>query len=214
MANELQTAPHKYNSEQLDAIFGSAPVLSTESIDSYKAMVSLCLDSVKPGDFIEQLLVRDIVDASWEIRRYVRHKSWGIERNFRDRVEQLERAEKEEAKKPSAFRVPAGTKEPETDADRLSELEYVIDESVPDVDNIILRKPADLDHARALEAGIEFHEKLDRLLNTAFARRDDALGQLERYRTGLGQHLRQVSSEIIDAEFTDASVGADREPRE
>lgn len=183
-------------------------MLSTESIEDYNAILSFCVDSVRPKDFIEQMFVRDVVDASWEIRRYVRHKSLAIERTFHGRIENLTQIESDEAKKPHAYRQEKTANMPETDLDRAGELENVVDKSIDDVDKILLRKPADLDHSRALEAGIEFHEKLDRLLNAAVARRDNALEQLERYRNGLGQHLRRVSDEVIDAEFNETSNDA------
>ncbi len=44
------------------------------------------------------------------------------------------------------------------------------------------------------------------LLNTAVVRRDDALAQLERYRAGLGRHLREVSDKIIEAEYRDVEA--------
>jgi hypothetical protein len=56
---------------------------------------------------------------------------------------------------------------------------------------------------KALEAGIDFEEKLDKLINSALKRRNDAIEQLELYRAGLGRHWRRVSDEIIDAEVTE-----------
>lgn len=211
MTNEVQTASRATDLEQLEKLFGPAPVLSTESVEAYEAIMTRCFESVNPRDFIEKLLTRDVVDASWEINRYMRHKNLAIERKFRVRIEYEERRAKEEAQKPHAYRHPLNEKQPEKDFDRLNELECVFHESVDDVDKIVLRKPADLDHARALEDGIKFYEKLDRLLNATVARRNNALEQLERYRTGLGQHLRHVSEEIIDAEFSTAESDAGQE---
>ena len=47
------------------------------------------------------------------------------------------------------------------------------------------------------------------------ARREDVLRQLDLYRQGLGRHLRQVSDDIIDGEFseTEQEVTLDRRPR-
>ena len=47
------------------------------------------------------------------------------------------------------------------------------------------------------------------------ARREDVLRQLDLYRQGLGRHLRQVSDDIIDGEFseTEQRVAPDRRPR-
>jgi hypothetical protein len=85
------------------------------------------------------------------------------------------------------------------------ELEDTVENTVNDVDAILDRPTAELDHARALEKSIVYHLQLDQLLNTAVARRDDALEQLERYRRGSGKRLRKASDEIIDVEFNDVA---------
>ena len=94
---------------------------------------------------------------------------------------------------------------PATELGRMHELEDTIENTVNDVDAILERPMAELDHARALEKSIEYYLQLDQLFNTAVARRDDALEQLERYRRGSGKRLRKASDEIIDAEFNDVA---------
>ena len=64
--------------------------------------------------------------------------------------------------------------------------------------------PADeVDHAAALETGIDYFEQLDRLQGVAIARRNDALRQIDLHRQGIGQQARRISDEIIDAEFSE-----------
>jgi hypothetical protein len=65
MSDESQSKAIAANSA-LTEIFGPPPVLSTENIEAYNAMVAYCSNSVKPRDFIEQMLIRDLVHASWE----------------------------------------------------------------------------------------------------------------------------------------------------
>jgi hypothetical protein len=197
----------------LAEIFGPPPVLSTENVEAYNAMLAYCSNSVKPRDFIEQMLIRDTVDASWEIRRYLMHKNWGIERKFRDRIKYEAKRETESAGRKRQLFAGQPEQEPREspELERVFELECDIDGSIEDIDRIS-QKPDELDHARALENAIEFHEKLDKLHNAAVARRDNALEQLERYRNGLGQCLRRVSEEIIDAEFSDAKTDAEEHP--
>jgi len=45
---------------------------------------------------------------------------------------------------------------------------------------------------------MDFQERLDRLINGATKRRNDALQLLEYYRTGLGRRLRELTDNIID----------------
>jgi hypothetical protein len=97
---------------------------------------------------------------------------------------------------------------PTSQFERWLELEAVIDDSVPDVDEI-LDSPADeLDHAKALESGIDYFQQLDRLMSVQVARRNDVIEQIEFYRRGLGQHLRQISNDIIDGEFSETQQAA------
>ena len=53
---------------------------------------------------------------------------------------------------------------------------------------------------------MNYHERLDKALITALARRDKALEQLERYRDGLGAQLRQASDKIIDDKIIDGKI--------
>jgi hypothetical protein len=92
---------------------------------------------------------------------------------------------------------------PTTLFERMVELEEVVDSTVTDVDEIVLAPADELDHAAALQASIDYFERLERLLSVAIARRNDTLTQFEFCRQGLGQHLRRVSDEIIEGEFSE-----------
>ena len=52
----------------------------------------------------------------------------------------------------------------------------------------------------------EYYEWLNKRYMEAMATRNEVLAQFERYREGLGHLLRQVSDDIVDAEFTDAEL--------
>lgn len=100
------------------------------------------------------------------------------------------------------------TGRPITDFERLIHLDGVVKSSVYEVDQILERTPTELAHNEALEAGIAFQEQLDRLINSAVRRRNQALQVLELYREGLGQHWRKISDEIIDAAASEIGAPA------
>jgi hypothetical protein len=75
--------------------------------------------------------------------------------------------------------------------------------SVDDVDAILDREPTEIEHNKALEAGIVFQEQLDRLINSSLKRRNEAIEQLDFYRAGFGQRWREISDQILDAEATE-----------
>ena len=91
---------------------------------------------------------------------------------------------------------------------RWLELEEMIDGEMSDVHEILIGPADELDHAKALESGIEYFEQLDRLMRVQVARRNDVLEQIEFNREGLGRHLRQISDDIIDAEFSETKQEA------
>jgi hypothetical protein len=73
----------------------------------------------------------------------------------------------------------------------------VVESTVPDVDGILERAATEREHAWALETAVGYIEQLDNLQNSAIARRNVALRQLEAYREGFGRHIRRVSDEVI-----------------
>ena len=66
-----------------------------------------------------------------------------------------------------------------------------------DVDEILERTPTELEHNRALEKGITFHEQLDKLTTTATKRFNDTLTFLEHYNEVVGPRLRQAAQELF-----------------
>jgi hypothetical protein len=74
-------------------------------------------------------------------------------------------------------------------------------EVLSDTDGIMERRATEFEHNRAFGQGILFQERLDKLIASRIARRNDALQQLELYRAGLGQLVQKAANEILDAEF-------------
>jgi hypothetical protein len=59
---------------KLRKLLGPAPVLSSESRKAYDAILSGLMEAVKPNDFVLEMLVTDLADWTWEIKRYKRYK--------------------------------------------------------------------------------------------------------------------------------------------
>src|SRR5262245_65154403 len=97
MSKALQKAPHTTDFVELKELFGPPPVLSSEDPKAYDAMLACILASLKPRDFIEQMLGKDLTDATWDMQRYSRHKALVIERQYREQQEMEEIEEAEEA---------------------------------------------------------------------------------------------------------------------
>jgi hypothetical protein len=229
MAKDLQKTSFTTDFVELKQLFGPPPVLSSEDPKAYDAMWARILESLKTSDFIEQMLSKDLTDATWEMKRYSRHKALVIERQYREQQEMEEAEEAEETEEAEQLEGSAqeseqatavegeqieqveGVKQagaPTTQFERMLELAAVVDSVVPDCDEIIAGPVDELEYAAALESTINYYKRLDRLYSVAMARRDDVLQQLDFYRQGLGRHLRQVSNDIIEGEFIETKQEA------
>jgi len=225
MTKDLKNTSVANDLAELKKLF-APPVLSSENLKAYYTIMARFLECLKPRDFVEQIFVKDLTDSTWEIMRYSNHKTLVIEREHERHLEMQAKRRQEERKKKAdiadALRAKAAerageTKEgepreqagaPTSQYERWLELEEVIDGWISDVDEIVEDPADELDHAKALQSGIDYFEQLDRLMRVQVARRNDVFEQIEFYREGLGQHLRQISDNIIDGEYSETKQAA------
>jgi hypothetical protein len=74
----------------IQALFGNAPLLSTEDPSLYWNMLDRFATCVEPKNIIEWLWVKDVLDLSWEIVRLRRFKIVWIESEREDRNAAIE----------------------------------------------------------------------------------------------------------------------------
>ncbi len=198
----------KPNLADFKVLFGPPPVLRTENREHYDEMFDRMAECFKPKDVVELTLIKHLVDAMWDIKRYTRHRTVAIERWFRQSLAfQAQRTKVQDQRKKSlAYDAAERVTQSPADVARLIELEDTVEATVSDVDAIRDRTPTELEHNRALEKGIAFHEQLDKWVTSATARFNNVLEQFELYREGLGHRLRQAAEEILDAEYEEIST--------
>ena len=190
-------------SDQVKDLFGPAPVLSTEQLEQFDELFRRMVACLKPRDTVELILIRHFVYAVWEIERFSRYGTVAIERWHRETLqlraqqEKLRKARKEDLAWKNAERNSAKP----ADIAQLVALEDSFLEVLTDTDEIMERRASEFEHNRAFGQGIAFQERLDKLIASRVARRNDTLRQLELYRAGLGQLAQNAASEILDAEF-------------
>ena len=201
----------KRNLKKMRAMFGPPPVLRSESHVQYMAIFDRYIELLEPQDVLELTLLTHLVNEVWLIKRYMRHQTLGIERWHQQSLAfQKQRHQSQDARKEHLVRQKAETMTLKpADITELVHLEDSFDTAIKDVDEIVDRRPTELEHNRALEQGSAFQEQLDRWLTTAMVRFNKTLELFEHYREGLGQRLRQVADQIIDAEYKE--VEADRQ---
>jgi hypothetical protein len=208
MPRKPQKKSSSPGSTELGDLFGPPPVLSSENIKAYVEMLTQLMECFGPIDFMEQMLIRQYADCTWEMLRYSRHRTLAIERKFRQHLEfQAKRANALAQKVGQTPGLPA--QRPSNKFARMFELEEIVENVVVDVDKLLARSPDEIDHARALEAAIAYYARLDDLLSATIARRNDVLEQFERYRHGTSRRPRVTSDRTIEGETTPAQI-ADR----
>ena len=183
---------------ELRQLFGPPPVLRSETTQSYDEIMTRLMEGFAPRNFIQQIYIKELADCTWEMARYTRHKTLIMEARFQQRLEfQRQRQRAAAQSKDTLAKGPAGqAREAATTPDD------VLDGLVKEIDDILLKPAAELGHVRALEVALVKLERINKLLNAARARRNNILEQIEAYKAGLGQRLRQISDKIIATEST------------
>lgn len=184
---------------ELEALLGQPPVLRTEDAELYDKIRTRFMACFKPEDAMQWWLVDRLVDTAWLIKRYSRHQTVAVERWYQQNLQfQAQRSELQNTtkEKRTSFLADRMSQTP-PDVAHLRHLEDTIMESMSDVDEILERTPTELEHNRALERGITFHEQLDKLTASATKRFNDTILLLEHYNEAVGPRLRQAAQKLF-----------------
>jgi hypothetical protein len=180
----------------LDRVIAStpAPLLPGEKQADYTDMAVRVVRAANPRDAIEEFLVRDVIDLTWEILRLRRAKAGMLKASMRIGVDLvLDALGYSYAQRgPLSRNWLAGDKGARKNVDAILAKAGLTIEEVT---------------AKTLENKIDVFEKLDRMLASAEARRNNALREIDRHRDALGGGMRRSIEEIEDAEFRDVETG-------
>jgi hypothetical protein len=180
----------------LDRVVGIAPtpLLPGERERDYTTIAERIVIASTPRDAIEEFLIRDVIDLTWEILRIRRVKAGIMRASASDGVE----------------RVLAGVGLDYPEMVRLGK-EWAAgdDRARKKVGAILTKAGMTIDEvtAKTLESNLDSFERLDRMLASVEARRNNALREVDRHRVALGGTVRQSIEEIEDADFRDVEAG-------
>jgi hypothetical protein len=172
------------------ALLGPRPLIDGEDGTNYDVILERISADVAPGDFVEKIWVRNVVDLVWESIRLRHLKS------------QLLHAAAHEG----LARVLTPLLD-WTSAGQLSRTWASGDEeAVCEVERLLGRAGLTIDAvmAHTLAARIDDVERIDRMATIAEARRDAVLREIRSRRAAFGQALRRAG-QAIDAEFEDVA---------
>jgi hypothetical protein len=184
------------------ALLGLPPILSSENRKDFEDIFRLVAQCVKPQNMIEVIFLWHFVCASWIIRRLIRHGSVAIERHAQQiHAFHAERAGlRQERKADQEHKEVQKLTQNPRDVAYLVSLENNVDRQITEID--VIFKDADLerDHNRALQQCIGLQEKLNTLIISQTAIRNDSLRQLELFRIGFGQLASEATEKILEGE--------------
>jgi hypothetical protein len=186
----------------VDRIIGTAPapLLPGEAEADYLGVAARIASIAQPKDAIEEFLTRDVVDLTWEVFRLRRLKAALLRAAASKGVHRilstigygvgLDLRSSEEF----AASLASG------DAGTRREFSEILDKAKFTMNEVM---------AEALAEVIDSFERIDRMLASAEARRNNALHEIDRHREALGAAMRRAVDEAEDAEFRDAETRSD-----
>jgi len=199
--NASRSAPVKLTNVDVRAcVAGVAPEprLPGENETDYANLSAGILAAAEPQDFIEVLLVRGLIDLSWEIFRHRRLMAGMLRAASSVGVRNLLLKMECDGRDPLGCPFDFAAKWASGDRVARKKLENFLKTAGLGMDDVM---------AEALSSVIERVEKLDRMLASAEARRNNALREIDRHREALGVAVRRSIGEVEDAEFHDVETG-------
>jgi hypothetical protein len=175
-----------------------APLLPGENETDYANLSARILADTQPRDFIEVLLVRGLIDLSWEIFRHRRLMAGMLRAASSVGVRNLLLKMEGSGRGPLGCPFDFAPKWASGDAVAREKLENFLKRAGLGMNDVM---------AEALSSVIDKFEPLDRMLASAEARRNNALREIDRHREALGAAVRRSIGEIEDAEFHDVETG-------
>jgi hypothetical protein len=168
---------------------GPGALLVNEDRASYDQLLASVSDHLAPRDVIEEMLVRDVVDLSWEARRLRILKASLLNASEVKGLRLiLEPAVGDTRIGPLLYKWYGG------DAEARKEVEALLKQIGHSRDAVM---------AQTLAAKLAEVETIDRLTANAEGRRSAALRELDRHRDAMAERRRHPAADVEDAEFTE-----------
>ena len=175
-----------------------APLLPGEKQADYADVAVRVVRAAKPRDAIEEFLIRDVIDLTWEILRLRRVKSGLLKASMNAGVGEILKGLGHGPRSALFYAQNLGEKWAAGDKEARKEVEAALAKAGLTIDEVT---------AKTLEKKLDSFERLDRMLASAEARRNNALREIDRHRDALGGGVRRSIEEIEDAEFRDVETG-------
>lgn len=180
-------------------LFGPPLLFEGEDFAAYDEFLARVSGDVKPTNIIEEILVHDVVNLTWEIHRWRRFKISLLAAHMLNDLEIF--VDPFVRRKSTTNEVPSPERKI---ANKLVKKWAARDPAaVKRIDRILASADITLDTimARVFLARFDTIDRIDRSIMTTEARRNAVLREIDRHRTTLAQTLRHTLQEAEEAEF-------------
>jgi hypothetical protein len=194
--------------EYVGELFANRPLLLGESPELYDTLLSRVAAEAKPEDTIERLLLRDVVDLTWEIQRFRKIHTTIIQNSMEARViSKMKLALSRAANADVVESAEPATAEPEIDHDDLARRYFAGDsEARREIEAMLAEQGIELDSESSLmtsvyldnESNLDF---IDRMIAAAEARRERMLRLFHGRRLGFGIRVRHALDRENESEI-------------
>ena len=187
-------------SDVLDRVvtIAPAPLLPGEKQADYAEVALRIVRAAKPRDAIEEFLVRDVVDLTWEILRLRRLKAGLLRASIGDGISEVMDSLGYGEGRPCRYVRELAGSWAAGEKSAKKAVAIALEKAQLTIEDVM---------AKTLDSKIDSFERFDRMLASAEARRNNALREIDRHRSALGAAVRQVIDDVEDAEFRDVETG-------
>ena len=185
MTAQASTSQTSLSINDLDAILGKRPILPNESSEAYDKLTYQFRMAVDPQDFVEEILVRDAIDLTWEIQR------------LKDFKKQLLHSEREGSLKALLLKLLGHGGYAENLYKKWQEGDKA---AIKSVNDLLYEKgldPSAID-AFSFKAQLDNIDRYDRLIMQAEERRVAHLREVDRHRVALAAIMRDTIEAVED----------------
>jgi hypothetical protein len=189
--------------EVLDRVVGIAPtpLLPGEAEADYLRMAERFIAAAQPKDAIEEFLTRDVIDLSWEILRLRRLKTGLLRASSSSGISNVMDNLGYDERRGYGAASTLGARRASGEKSARDEVAAALKKAQLSMEDVM---------AETLETNIDTFERIDRMLASAEARRNNALREIDRHRSSLGTAVRQAIDEVQDVPFRDVETSEER----
>jgi hypothetical protein len=197
----LVTTKHVRPPKALEALFDDPPLVGRERPEEYDAFFSAIAMAEMPSDAIDWILLKDLVDLAWEIRRERRIKTEIIKIKQTEVVCDLLKSTFDKADRLGSavnriFNAGTEARLWASDAETRKSIDLKLMEKGHDPESVLAH--AYLRGAREIDA-------IDKRIALSESRRNAILKEIGLRSERKAQKLAQAASDVIEGEFTEAA---------